>query len=164
MFRGMDMRQKSAEKSAGEKFALPIYYVTELLAIACGDSPEKVKADKHFVEALSYLEEVSKRAEEITLKEQQQAEAKAAPAQEDAEKIQKKTQAFIKSLEKNPEKIAAKLIEDEARAALLVEIVQGDDKKIQKLAELLATDNGKAVKAAEAYVTGELKKREKSKA
>lgn len=159
----LDMRQKSAEKSAGEKFDLPIYYVTELLAIACGDSPEKVKADKHFVEALSYLKQVSKRAEEITLKEQQQAEAKAAPAQEDAEKIQKKTQAFIKSLQKNPEKITAKLIEDEERAAILAEIVQGDEKKLQKIAELLATDNDKAVKAAEAYVTGELKKREKSK-
>lgn len=159
----LDMRQKSAEKSSGEKFDLPIYYVTELLAIACGDSPEKVKADKHFVEALSYLKQVSKRAEEITLKEQQQAEAKAAPAQEDAEKIQKKTQAFIKSLQKNPEKIAAKLIEDEERAAILAEIVQGDEKKLQKIAELLATDNDKAVKAAEAYVTGELKKREKSK-
>ena len=159
----LDMRQKSAEKSAGEKFDLPIYYVTELLAIACGDSPEKVKADKHFVEALSYLKQVSKRAEEITLKEQQQAEAKAAPAQEDAEKIQKKTQAFIKSLQKNPEKITAKLIEDEQRAAILAEIVQGDEKKLQKIAELLATDNDKAVKAAEAYVTGELKKREKSK-
>lgn len=159
----LDMRQKSAEKSAGEKFDLPIYYVTELLAIACGDSPEKVKADKHFVEALSYLKQVSKRAEEITLKEQQQAEAKAAPAQEDAEKIQKKTQAFIKSLQKNPEKITAKLIEAEERAAILAEIVQGDEKKLQKIAELLATDNDKAVKAAEAYVTGELKKREKSK-
>lgn len=159
----LDMRQKSAEKSSGEKFDLPIYYVTELLAIACGDSPEKVKADKHFVEALSYLKQVSKRAEEITLKEQQQAEAKAAPAQEDAEKIQKKTQAFIKSLQKNPEKITAKLIEDEERAAILAEIVQGDEKKLQKIAELLATDNDKAVKAAEAYVTGELKKREKSK-
>ena len=159
----LDMRQKSTEKSAGEKFNLPIYYVTELLAIACGDSPEKVKADKHFVEALSYLEEVSKRSEEIATKEQQQAEAKAAPAQEDAEKIEKKTQAFIKSLQKNPEKIAAKLIEDEERAAILVEIVQGDEKKLQKIAELLATDNNKAVKAAEAYVTGELKKREKSK-
>ncbi|HPF44159.1 MAG TPA: CoB--CoM heterodisulfide reductase iron-sulfur subunit B family protein [Syntrophomonadaceae bacterium] len=160
----LDMRQKSAEKGSGEIFNLPVYYVTELLAIACGDSPERVKVNKHFVEAVSYLKEVSKRAEEIAAKEKQQAEAKAAPAEEvDEEKIQKKIQAFIKSLQKNPDKIAAKLIEDEERAAILTEIVKNDEKKIQKLAELLATDNDKAVKAAEAYVSGELKKREKSK-
>lgn len=159
----LDMRQKSAEKGSGETFNLPVYYVTELMAIACGDSPEQVKADKHFVEALGYLREVSKRAEEIALKEKQQAEAKAVPAEEDEEKIQKKTQAFIKLLQKSPEKIASKLIKDEERAVILVELVKGDEKKIQKLAELLATDNDKAVKAAEAYVTGELKKREKNK-
>jgi heterodisulfide reductase subunit B len=160
----LDMRQKSAEKGSGEIFNLPVYYVTELLAIACGDSPERVKVNKHFVEAVSYLKEVSKRAEEIAAKEKQQAEAKAASAEEvDEEKIQKKIQAFVKSLQKSPDKIAAKLIEDEERAAILTEIVKNDEKKIQKLAELLATDNDKAVKAAEAYVSGELKKREKSK-
>ena len=92
-----------------------------------------------------------------------QAAGKAGPTEEDEEKIHKKTQAFIKSLEKSPDKIAGRLIEDEERAAILVEIVTGDEKKIQKLAELLATDNDKAVKAAEAYVTGELRKREKAK-
>ncbi|HNX27912.1 MAG TPA: CoB--CoM heterodisulfide reductase iron-sulfur subunit B family protein [Syntrophomonadaceae bacterium] len=159
----LDMRQKSTEKSTGEKFALPVYYVTELIAVACGDSPEKVKADKHFVEALSYLKEVKQRAVDIALKEKEQAETKAAPAEEaDEEKIQKKVQAFIKSLEKSPEKIAAKLIEDEGQALLLAEIVSADEKKRQKLAELLATDNDKAIKAAQAYIAGELKKREKS--
>lgn len=163
----LDMRQPGAEKATQEKFGLPVYYVTELLAIACGDSPEQVQVNKHFVEALDYLKEVDKRSEEIARQEKQQAEAKAAgkaePSKEDEEKTQKKIQAFIKSLEKSPEKIAVKLIEDEERAAILAEVVSGDEKKIQKLAELLATDNDKAVKAAEAYVTGELKKREKSK-
>lgn len=163
----LDMRQPGAEKAMGENFGLPIYYVTELLAIACGDSPEKVQVKKHFVEALSYLEEVDRRAQEIAQIEQQKAQAQAAgkagPTEEDEEKIQKKIQAFIKSLEKSPDKIAGRLIEDEERAAILVEIVTGDEKKIQKLAELLATDNDKAVKAAEAYVTGELRKREKAK-
>lgn len=162
----LDMRQKSAEKSSGETFNMPIYYVTELLAIACGDSPETVKVNKHFVEALGYLKEVNKRTEEITLREKQQAEAlaagKAAP-EEDPEKIKKKIQAFLKSLEKSPDKIAARLLEDQSQAAILTEIIQADPKKMQKLAELLATDNDKAIKAAQAYVTGELKKREKSK-
>ena len=47
----LDMRQPGAEKATQEKFGLPVYYVTELLAIACGDSPEQVQVNKHFVEA-----------------------------------------------------------------------------------------------------------------
>lgn len=162
----LDMRQKSAGDSAGEKFDLPVYYVTELLAVACGDAPEKVKADKHFVEATGYLKTVRQRAAAIIQQEKEQAEAKARgkeePAAEvDEEKIQKKIQAFLKSMEKSPDKIAVKLIAEEEAAALLTEIISSDEKKRQKLAELMATDNDKAVKAAQAYVTGEMKKREK---
>ena len=54
----LDMRQASVEKAKGEKFALPIYYVTELLAVACGDSLRRVGINKHFVEAESYLQSI----------------------------------------------------------------------------------------------------------
>jgi heterodisulfide reductase subunit B len=41
-------------------------------------------------------------------------------------------------------------------------VVSGDEKKTARLAELMITDKDKAAKAAEAFVTGELKKRQKA--
>jgi len=43
-------------------------------------------------------------------------------------------------------------------------VVAADEKKALKMAELMITDMDKAVKAAQAFVTGELKKREKGEA
>ena len=68
---------------------------------------------------------------------------------------------MIKGFNKNPDKMAARLIEVEERAKVLVEVISGDEKKTARLAELMVTDKEKATKAAEAFVTGELKKREK---
>ena len=77
--------------------------------------------------------------------------------------VKKKVAAFIKGFQKNPEKMAARFIDNEERAGILVELVSADEKKMARLAELMITDKGKAVKAAEAFVTGEIKKREKAK-
>jgi hypothetical protein len=68
---------------------------------------------------------------------------------------------MIKGFNKNPDKMATRLIADEERAKILVEVISGDQKKTARLAELMVTDKEKAAKAAEAFVTGELKKREK---
>jgi heterodisulfide reductase subunit B len=168
----LDMRQAGAEKAAGEKLAIPIYYVTELVAIAGGASPTEVGIDKHFVEAASYLASLPARAAamaEAAPKKSEKAdqtvdEDKTADAAggEDPEALQKKIDAMIKAFNKNPDKMAARLIEDEERAKILAEIVTGDEKKIARLAELMITDKEKAAKAADAFVTGELKKREKA--
>lgn len=159
----LDMRQAAIEKEYNTKFDLPVYYVTELLAIACGDDPKTVGIDKHFVEANRYLNEVKKRAADAKAEAQAKAQAKdekKEAAAEDPEALQKKVDAMIKAFEKGPEKMAAKLIEDETRAAVLAEIIAGDAKKRDKIAELMVKDKDKAVQVADAFVTGELKKRQ----
>ena len=75
--------------------------------------------------------------------------------------MQKKIDAMIKGFNKNPDKMAARLIEDEERAQVLAEIITADEKKTARLAEFMITDREKAVKAAEAFVTGELKRERK---
>ncbi|HWR56950.1 MAG TPA: CoB--CoM heterodisulfide reductase iron-sulfur subunit B family protein [Negativicutes bacterium] len=178
----LDMRQSAVEKKFKEKFDLPVYYVTELLAYACGDQPETVGINKHFVEAGKYLQTVKVRAEEARIaaekaaaeaaakaKEKAEAAARAkaagkteakakAPAEEGdlTEPDPKKVAAFKTTLTKSPDKMAAKLVADEAQAGILVSIL--DEKKIGKLAELMATDMELAKTAAAAFVTEELKR------
>jgi len=176
----LDMRQKAAEKAVNSSFNIPIYYITELLAIACGDEPRTVGVNKHFVEAEKYLATVEKRAEEAKLKAEEAAREKAEaaklkaqaaaakeagqPAATEADPeaaIKKKTDTFINGFKKNPAAMSGKLIADEARSCILSDLVQVDEKKAAKLAELMATDMDKAKKAAEAFVTAEIKRMEK---
>lgn len=164
----LDMRQKAVEKEFNVQFDLPIYYVTELLALACGETPKAVGLERHFVEAGRYLNIVQTRTEQI-LAQRAAAEAKQAaakekgesPAELDPEARRKKVDAMLKGFEKNPDKMAKRLIEDDERAALLVEILAADAKKAARLAELMVDQSEKASKAAEAFVTAELKKRDK---
>lgn len=163
----LDMRQGAVEKEFNTKFDLPVYYVTELVALAAGESRKAVGIDRHFVEAGRYLDEVEKRAEQIKAEKEAQAQAKAAAeakkageqAADDPEARQKKIDAMIKAFEKNPDKMAKKLIDDEERAAVLLEVIKEDSKKAARLAELMVDDSEKASKAADAFVTAELKKR-----
>jgi len=163
----LDMRQGQAEKALGVKYDMPVYYVTELLALAGGYTPKELGIPKHFVDSVTYLRTLPQKAAEIEAAEAaekakagQKGKAKSAGGQDD-EVLQKKIEAMKKAFEKNSDKMAAKLIEDEERAKILLEVIAGDEKKIGKLARLMVTDKDKAIKAAEAFVTGELKKREK---
>jgi len=227
----LDMRRRGVEKAFNETLDMPVYYITELLAIACGDSPRDVGVHRHFVEAEGYLASLpekaarieaeeaarleaeqakkaarvaqAKKAAQDKAKKKEASEAEAAAKAETKEKatpaaeaaatlaevedkgskatptqaqaaapaaseaaddgaLQKKINAMIKAWEKSPEKVAARLIEDEERAAILAQVVSGDEKKTARLAELMITDKDKAAKAAEAFVTGELKKRQKA--
>jgi heterodisulfide reductase subunit B len=166
----LDMRQAGAEKAAGEKLNMPVYYVTELVALAGGASPDEVGIGKHFVEAKGYLGSLPARAAAMAAAAPKKApkaakaenEDEAAVGNEDAEALRKKIDAMIKAFNKGPDKMAARLIEDGERAAILADIITGDEKKIARLAELMITDKDKAGKAAEAFVTGELKRREKA--
>ncbi|KUG04485.1 cob--com heterodisulfide reductase subunit b [hydrocarbon metagenome] len=166
----LDMRQAGAEKQYGVKLNMPIYYVTELVALAGGYGHKEVGVPRHFVEAASYLESLPAKAAAIEAAEAEEAAKKVKPGkkaaaptgtEEDEAANQKKITAMIKGFEKNPDKMAARIIEDEERAKVLAEIVVGDEKKISKLAELMVTDPEKAFKVADAFVTGELKKRAK---
>jgi heterodisulfide reductase subunit B len=164
----LDMRQTAVEKQFGEKFNLPVYYITELLAIACGDAPKTVGIEKHFVEAEKYLQTVNARAAEAKAAAEKAAQEAAAKAKDKASSTketksdagsaqpdQKKIDAFVSAFAKNPDKMAAKLV-DTDKTEVLVAIL--DDKKIAKLSQLMASDMEKAKKAADAFVSAELKK------
>jgi heterodisulfide reductase subunit B len=169
----LDMRQAAVEKQFGETFNLPIYYITELLSIACGDEQKTVGIEKHFVEAGKYLETVKVRAAEAKAAKEKAAQEAAAKAKEKAsaakekaaqtdgskeEPDQKKIDAFINAFAKNPDKMAAKLV-DTAKVETLAAIL--DEKKIAKLSQLMASDMEKAKKAADAFVAAEMKKQSK---
>lgn len=192
----LDMRQASALKAYQADFSMPIFYITEIAAMAFGESPESVGVPRHFVDAMSYLASVPEKGRIIEEAEaaaaaaaaakkkpparpKQSAEASGAQAagasQDDpatvaapegegapvADDNSKKIAGMIKAIEKNPDKMAARMIEDPEKAAVLAEILQADAKKTAKLAELMVADKDKMAKAAEAFVNAELKKRAK---
>jgi heterodisulfide reductase subunit B len=166
----LDMRQKAAEKAYKVKFNIPIYYITELIAMACGDAPKTVGIDRHFVEAGQYLDTVKVRAAESKVAAEKAAEEAAAKAKDkastakekakssdsSAEPDPKKVAAFVTTFTKNPDKVAAKLVTDPDQAGILVSIL--DEKRIGKLASLMARDMELAQKAAAAFVQQELKR------
>jgi heterodisulfide reductase subunit B len=51
----LDMRQKKMRKRFGDIEPMPVYYLSELLAIACGADPREVAISKHFVPAMEML-------------------------------------------------------------------------------------------------------------
>ncbi|MDA8441823.1 MAG: CoB--CoM heterodisulfide reductase iron-sulfur subunit B family protein [Peptococcaceae bacterium] len=55
-FVNLDMRQNDLNKKAGGNFNIPIFYFTELLAIALGEKPGKVGVKKHFVSTAQVLD------------------------------------------------------------------------------------------------------------
>jgi heterodisulfide reductase subunit B len=173
----LDMRQAKVEKAMGVKLDMPVYYITEMVALAGGYSPQEIGITRHFVDAISYLHSLPEKAaalaaEEEAKKPQKAARAAASPAAEkadgeeqspaDQEATQKKIEAMLKGIQKNPEKMAARIIADPERAQILAELMAQDEKKSLKIAELMVTDKDKATKVADAFVTGELKKRQKA--
>lgn len=162
----LDMRQAKVEKNLGVQLDLPIYYITEMVALAGGYSPQEIGVHRHFVEALGYLNSLPAKAEAMVAAEEAKkpkkakADSTAAPTT-DEEAIQKKIDAMLKAIQKNPDKMAAKIIEDEERAKILAGLMGSDEKKSLKIAELMVTDKDKAAKVADAFVSGELKKRGK---
>lgn len=165
----LDMRQAGVEKALGVKLNMPIYYITEMTALAGGYSAEEIGVPRHFVDAMSFLQTLPAKAAEMEQAEAARSSKKSKPdaettqetAAEGDDGAQKKIDAMVKALQKNPEKMAAKLISDESRAAILAELISSDEKKVLKIAELMVTDKDKAAKVADAFVTGEIKKREK---
>jgi heterodisulfide reductase subunit B len=68
----LDMRQKAIEKKYGMPFNMPVYYITELAAVACGDRPETVGVRKHFVEAVSFFTTLPEKARQMEAAAQSQ--------------------------------------------------------------------------------------------
>lgn len=161
----LDMRQAKVEKDLGVRLGMPIYYITEMIALAGGYGPQEIGLNRHFVEALSYLDTLPAKAAAIEAAEEakkpKKGKAGAAAPPPDDEAQKKKIDAMLKGILKNPDKMAARMIEDEERARVLAEIMVSDEKKSLKIAELMVSDKEKAAKVADAFVTGELKKRAK---
>ncbi len=51
----LDMRQKSMRKRFGDVPEMPVYYLSELVAIACGADPIEVAVNKHFTKAIELV-------------------------------------------------------------------------------------------------------------
>jgi len=51
----LDMRQEGMRKRYDDIQPMPVYYISELVAIACGADPAEVAVGKHFVPALELL-------------------------------------------------------------------------------------------------------------
>ncbi len=51
----LDMRQEGMRKRFGDTGVMPVYYISDLVSIACGASPEEVALDKHFVPAVEMV-------------------------------------------------------------------------------------------------------------
>ncbi|OGW56020.1 MAG: CoB--CoM heterodisulfide reductase [Nitrospirae bacterium RBG_13_43_8] len=54
----MDAYQDQVSESYGIQKRLPVFFITELLGISMGFTPEEMQMDKHFVDALELLKEL----------------------------------------------------------------------------------------------------------
>lgn len=54
----LDMHQEKIAEANGIEKRLPVYFVTELIGLALGKTPEELQIDRHFVEAVELLEEL----------------------------------------------------------------------------------------------------------
>ena len=79
---------------------------------------------------------------------------------EAALKKQKKMDALMTALDKNPVKVLSRYVDGEEDAQILADIVQADRGKAEKLVELMADDQDKARKVAVAFVNKEKKQRQ----
>lgn len=73
-------------------------------------------------------------------------------ASEENNKRLKQVEAIKNALTKNPIKTLAKILPREDDAAIMAELMNGDNKKLAKLTEFMVDDRDKAVKIASAWV------------
>ena len=53
----LDIRQKEVEEASGESYGMPVFYMTQLLALATGVAPAKLGFDSMMVSPLPLLKE-----------------------------------------------------------------------------------------------------------
>ena len=51
----LDMKQSAINARFHERRKMPVYYISELVALACGATPEEVGIDKHFVDSYALI-------------------------------------------------------------------------------------------------------------
>lgn len=169
----LDMRQAAVEKRFGEKFNLPVYYVTELVAVALGDKPRDVGINRHFVEAVSLFASLPAKAQAMEAEKAAQPTRKKEADEEEEESRDekrpvKKTAAVPKEEKPAPDLpgqsgcrgednvyllLALRLYEnDEEKAMKLADILAADPARFNKLSEITAQDKAKALRAADALL------------
>ena len=154
----LDMRQKTIEKKYQTEFKLPVYYVTELVAIACGDKPPTVGTNRHFVEANSIFRQLPAKAQAM-----EEAAAQASKAGKGAAKA--KTEKAAAKIEKSGTAedanltLAKKVYDHQDKAAQLAGILTQEPARAAKLEEILEQDKGKALKVADALLAKKAKEK-----
>jgi len=157
----LDMRQAETEKAFGQNYKMPIYYITELAALAMGETYQAIGVDKHFVEAVQPLEEVKKRPPVEDKPKAKAAKADKSEAEEAAavKKAEKAAEQLAKQVEPDicdevnrffP--LAKKVVADDELAFKLAELMTEDELKAQKIEEFLEKGEDKAQKLALAYL------------
>jgi len=54
----LDMYQEKIAEANGIEKRLPVYFITELIGLALGKTPEELQLDRHFVEGVELLKEL----------------------------------------------------------------------------------------------------------
>jgi heterodisulfide reductase subunit B len=93
----LDLRQKAMESRG--KPPLPVLYITEILGLALGLSPEELGIKRHWVDAQPWLRELQTRADERAAAAKKAEEEKAAKA---AARAAKEAEAAKKAAEAEP--------------------------------------------------------------
>jgi heterodisulfide reductase subunit B len=153
----LDMRQKAIEKKYGIKFNLPVYYVTELAAIACGDTPAAVGASRHFTEAISIFSQLPAKAKAMEEKAEAEKAAKGKKGAAKAAKPKAPAEKPAESQEDPQLALASKVYDDAGKAALLAAILVEEPARAAKLEEILEQDKAKALKVADALLAKKAK-------
>lgn len=78
---------------------------------------------------------------------------------EAAEKKKKQIDAMYKAIQKNSQKVLARILDNEEDIEIMSTLLQNDEKKAAKMAELMIEDKEKAKKIAQAFVKKEIKDR-----
>lgn len=155
----LDMRQKAIEKKYQTEFNLPVYYVTELVAIACGDEPPTVGTNRHFVEANAIFRQLPAKAKAMEEAAAQAASKKGkGAAKAKADKAPAKSEEPAASEDANLA-LAKKVYDDQTKAAQLAEILVQEPARAAKLEEILEQDKGKALKVADALLAKKAKEK-----
>jgi len=154
----LDMRQKAIEKKYQTEFNLPVYYVTELVAIACGAEPPTVGTNRHFVEANTIFRQLPAKAKAME-EAAQASKAGKGTAKAKAEKAPAKSEESEAAAESSSLGLANKVYEDKDKAAQLAEILEQEPARAAKLEEILEQDKGKALKVADALLAKKAKEK-----
>lgn len=103
----LDLREDEINRKFGTDYNMPVFYFTQILALALGATPEQAGIDKHFKSATAFIIEAMNREvePEMTDKERRIAEAKAKAAAR--KKAQAQKAAAAKAAEAAPEASAA---------------------------------------------------------